>query len=111
MRKPKVLKMSGEKGRPSPQRKRCTLPWEQRPEQFAYQIDVAGHSPDQETELVEYLSPFVRVTILPGLIESEYVRADQIDESPDEIVAELKRIDPSCKPRVIIHQQCAEVLE
>lgn len=53
----------------------------------------------------------MQVTVFPGLIETEYVRADQIDESPDKIVAELKRIAPGCKPRVIVYEQCAEVLE
>jgi hypothetical protein len=109
MRNPKVLKMSGENRGPSPQRSRCTVPWEQRPERFAYQIDVAGHAPEQGQALAEFLSPLVTVTVLPGLVESGFVRADQIDESPDEIVAELQRIAPACKPRVVVYEQCAEV--
>jgi hypothetical protein len=111
MRKSKFLKMSGEKSTPSPQQSRCTLPWEQHPEEYVYQFDVAGHAPEEAEALAEYLSQIVRVTVFPGLIETEYVRADQIDESPDDIVAELKRIAPCCKPRVIVYEQCAEVLE
>jgi len=42
MRKPKVLKMSGEKGSPSSQKGRRTLPWEKYPEEYVYRIDVAG---------------------------------------------------------------------
>jgi hypothetical protein len=111
MRNPKTLKMSSEKGGPSPQQSRCTPSWEQHPEEYVYRIDVAGHAPEQAQALAEYLSPFVQVMVFPGLIETEFVRADQIDESPNEIVAELQRIAPGCKPRVIIYEQCAEVPE
>ena len=111
MRKPKVLKMSGEKGSPPPKQTRRTLPWEQHPEGYVYRIDVAGHAPEQSQALAEYLSGFVRVEVFPGLVETECVRADQIDKSPDDIVADLKRIAPACNPRVIVYEQFAEVLE
>lgn len=111
MRESKFLKMSGKKDSPSPQQSRRTLPWEQYPEECVYQIDVAGHAPEQAQALAEYLSMFVRVQVFPGLVETEYLRADRIDESPDDIVADLKRLAPGCKPRVIVCEQCAEVLE
>lgn len=53
MRKSKVLKMSGKKGSPSPQQSRCTLPWEQYPEECVYQIDVGGHAPEEAQALAE----------------------------------------------------------
>lgn len=111
MRKPKVLKMSGNKGGPSPQKSRRTPPWEKYPEEYVYRIDVAGHAPEQAQALAEYLSRFVGVEVFPGLVETDFVRADRIDKSPDDIVAELKRLAPGCEPRVIVYEQCAEVPE
>lgn len=111
MRKPKVLKMSGKTGSPSPQKSRRTPPWEKYPEAYIYRIDVAGHAPEHAQALAEYLSGFVRVEVFPGLVETDFVQPDRIDESSDDIVAELKRIAPGCKPRVVVYEQCAEVPE